>query len=98
MLCFLSCVADGGRGGPGLLRREEMLGAPIRASLGHRTSSEELSFRWAWFAWEWQPCSECGRMLCIVCFGAHRASSEELSFGCTRLFAVLLVRLMCCTW
>lgn len=32
--------------GPGLLRREEMLGAPIRASLGHRTASEELSFRW----------------------------------------------------
>lgn len=35
--------------GPGLLRREEMLGAPIRASLGHRTASEELSFRWVGF-------------------------------------------------
>jgi hypothetical protein len=38
-------VPDGRAGGPGLLRREDLSGAPISATLGGRTSSNELNFR-----------------------------------------------------
>jgi hypothetical protein len=48
-------VPDGRAGGPGLLRREDLPGAPVSATLGGRTSSSELNFR----------CEEVWLFLCV---------------------------------